>query len=67
MQVYLFRQNAARALTMDVTGRNLPACAPASNWMFVEALRINKSRRPLSAEALRQLHQVGYYILAADA
>ena len=67
MLVYLFRRTCDRALSTDVTGRNLPSRRAAIPWMFVEALRINKSRRPLSAEALRQLHQVGYYILAADA
>ena len=67
MLVYLFRQrNADRALTTDVTGRNLPRRTP-THWMFVKALQIDKSQPLLGTvdfeEASRQLEQVGYYIL----
>jgi hypothetical protein len=71
MFVYLFRQrNANRALTTDITGRNLPPRTPTSHWMFVEALQIDKCRPPQGIadfeEASRQLEQVGYYIFEAD-
>lgn len=59
MLVYLFQRNAGLALTREVTGRNLPCRTAASPWVFVEA----QYQPPLSAEALRHLHQVGYYIL----
>jgi hypothetical protein len=43
MPVYLFRQrNADRALTTDITGRNLPLRRPTSYWMFVKTLQIDK-------------------------
>ena len=70
MFIYLFRRNGDRALTTDITGRNIPPRTPTSHWVFVEALQINKSRPPLGiadfAEASRQLTQVGYYIFEAD-
>ncbi len=71
MFVYLFRQrNADRALTTDITGRNLPSRTPTSHWMFVKALRIDNWRPLLGVadfeEASRQLKQVGYYIFEAD-
>ena len=70
MRAYLFRQhNADRALTTDVTGRNLPPRTPKSYWMFVEALQIDKCRPLLGIadfeEASRQLKLVGYYIYEA--
>ena len=70
MIVYLFQQrNADRALTTDVTGRNLPPRAPTSQWVFLEALQIDKCQSPLGIadfdEASRQLKQVGYYIFEA--
>ena len=71
MFVYLFRQrNADRALTTDITGRNLPSRTPTSHWMFVKALQIDNWRPLLGVadfeEASRQLKQVGYYIFEAD-
>jgi hypothetical protein len=71
MFVYLFRQrNADRALTTDITGRNIPPRTPTGHWVFVKALQIEKSRPPLGIadfeEASRQLKQVGYYIFKAD-
>ena len=72
MFVYLFRQrNADRALTTDLTGRNLPSNTPTGHWMFVKAVQIDDC--PPSSlgiadfeEASRQLNQVGYYIFEAD-
>ena len=71
MFVYLFRhRNAGRALTTDITGRNLPPRTPTGHWVFVRALQIDKSRPPLGIadfeKAARQLEQFGYYIFEAD-
>jgi hypothetical protein len=71
MFVYLFRQrNADRALTTDITGRNIPPRTPTGHWVFVKALQIDKCRPPLGIadfeEASRQLKQVGYYIFKGD-
>ena len=67
MQVYLFRQNADRALTMDVTARNLPPSPAASPWVFVMALHFNKDRPPRCItdfeDALRNLGRFGFLIL----
>ena len=68
MLVYLFQNGAsARALTTDVTARNLPSRTAASHWMFVKMLQINNSRPPRCIadfnDALRQLDNFGYYIL----
>ena len=47
MFVYLFQnRTSARALTTDVTARNLPSRTAASHWMFVKVLQINKYRPP---------------------
>ena len=68
MLVYLFRQrrNGDRALTTDLTGRNLPSHTPDSHWVFVEVIDTEKTRPPLGIadfeEVSRQLEQVGYYI-----
>ena len=67
MFVYLFQsRTCARALTTDVTARNLPSRTAASPWMFVKVLQINKYRPPRCIadfdDALRQLDQFGYYI-----
>jgi hypothetical protein len=44
--VYLFRDKGTgnRALTMDVTGRNIPPVTSSTVWLFVEA--INTHRLP---------------------
>ena len=70
MLVYLFRRNGDRALTTDMTGRNLPSRTPSSHWMFVEALDTNKyePRRDIAEidGVLRQVKAFGYYIFEAD-
>jgi hypothetical protein len=69
MLVYLFQnRTSARALTTDMTARNLPSRTAASHWMFVKALQIDDNCRPLRCiadfnDALRQLNHFGYYIL----
>lgn len=68
MFVYLFQnRTSARALTIDVTARNLPSRTGGSHWIFVKRLQIDKSRPPRCIadfnDALRQLDLFGYYIL----
>ena len=40
MLIYLFRDGRTdnRALTMDVTGRNIPPVTSSTVWLFVEAV-----------------------------
>jgi hypothetical protein len=71
MIVYLFQQrNADRALTTDMTGRNIPSRIPSSHWMFVEALDTNKlePRRDIAEidDVLSRVKAFGYYIFEAD-
>ena len=50
MLVYLFRQRHTGdlALTTDVTGRNIPPVTSSTDWLFVEALDINKFAPPVA-------------------
>jgi hypothetical protein len=65
MFVYLFQRNGDRALTTDITGRNLPSSTPYSHWVFMEALDDEKTRPPLGVvdlkEALSRVRAFGYY------
>ena len=67
MLVHLFQQNRtfALALTMDVTGRNLPSRMAARNWVFLETLDTNNTRRNIAEidGMLRRVKAFGYYIL----
>ena len=38
-----FRRNGDRALTTDITGRNLPSSTPYRHWVFMEALDDEKT------------------------
>ena len=66
MLVHLFQQNRtfALALTMDVTGRNLPSRMAARNWVFLETLDTNKTRRNIAEidDVLSRVKAFGYYI-----
>ena len=44
MLIYLFRDERTdnRALTMDVTGRNIPPVTSSTVWLFVEAIDTHK-------------------------
>ena len=44
MLIYLFRDKKTRnlALTMDVTGRNIPLVTSSTVWLFVEVIDIRK-------------------------
>jgi hypothetical protein len=44
--IYLFRNERTdnRALTIDVTGRNIPLVTSSTVWLFVEAITWNSVR-----------------------
>jgi hypothetical protein len=50
---------------MDVTGRNLPSRMAARNWVFLETLDTNKTRRNIAEidDVLSRVKAFGYYIL----
>lgn len=61
MFVYLFRRNGGdRALTSDMTGRNLPDRTPSNHWMFVEALDTDKF--VIRQDIAQSIKASGYYI-----
>jgi hypothetical protein len=65
--IYLFRDERTdnRALTMDVTGRNIPSITSSTVWLFVEA--INTHSLPPQWDtgylryAVRQARTIGFY------
>jgi hypothetical protein len=65
MFVYLFQRNGDRALTTDITGRNLPSSTPYRHWVFMEAIDDEKTRPPLGVadlrEALSRVRAFGYF------
>jgi len=66
--IYLFRDERTdnRALTVDVTGRNIPPITSATVWLFVEA--IDTRRLPPRWDtaylryAVRQVEMTGFYL-----
>ena len=72
MLVYLFRQRRTDdlALTTDVTGRNIPSLTPSTEWIFVEALDIDKFEPRLDIAdfegVLRRVKAFGYYLFEAN-
>ena len=72
MLIYLFRDERTdnRALTVDVTGRNIPPITSATVWLFVEAIDTHKlPSRWDTAEfqyAVRQVEMTGFYELGWD-
>jgi hypothetical protein len=66
MLIHLFQQNrtCALALTMDVTGRNLPSRMAARNWVFLETLDTNKTRRNIAEidHVLSRVKSFGYHV-----
>ena len=66
--IYLFRDEKTenRALTMDVTGRNIPSVTLSTVWLFVEAINIHKLPplwdTPYLRDALRQVGITGFYL-----
>ena len=71
MLIYLFRDERTdnRALTMDVTGRNIPPVTSSTVWLFVEA--IDTHRLPPQWDtaylryAVRQARMTGFYLFEA--
>ena len=68
MFVYLFRKRRTDhfALTMDVTGRNIPSVPPSTDWIFVGALDISKFEPPWDTAdfryAVRQARMTGFHL-----
>jgi len=70
--IYLFRNEATDnlALTIDVTGQNIPPITPSTDWLFVEA--IDTVRFPATWDPsdfrclLRRLRVDGFYLFGAD-
>jgi hypothetical protein len=70
--IYLFRDEKTdnRALTMDVTGRNIPPVTSTTVWLFVEV--IDTQRLPPRWDtaylryALRQARMIGFYHFDAE-
>ena len=71
MLIYLFREERTdnRALTMDVTGRNIPPVTSSTGWLFVEMIDTHKlSPRWDTAYlryAVRQVRMIGFYLFEA--
>ena len=69
--IYLFRDEKTdnRALTMDVTGRNIPPVTSPTVWLFVEV--IDTQRLPPRWDtaylryAVRQARMIGFYLFDA--
>jgi hypothetical protein len=70
--VYLFQQKGTDdlALTIDVTGRNIPAARSSMDWLFVEALDTLKVPPTWHGvdfqRMLRLLRAAGFYLLEAE-
>ena len=70
--IYLFRDEATDnlALTVDVTGQNIPPITPSTDWFFVEAidtLRYPAPSEPIDFQCLlRRLRMDGFYLFGAD-
>ena len=69
MLIYLIRDEKMdnRALTIDVTGRNIPRVTSSTVWLFVEAINTHKLPpcwdTAYLREAMRQVEMTGFYLL----
>jgi hypothetical protein len=69
MLIYLFRDEKTGnlALTMDVTGRNIPLVTSSTAWLFVEAIDMHKLPPRWDTEylrhAVRQARTTGFHHL----
>jgi hypothetical protein len=69
MYIYVFRDEKAAhfALSMDVTGRNIPPVTSSTVWKFVEAINMHKPPprwdRANLRDAVRQARVIGFYHL----
>jgi hypothetical protein len=65
--IYQFRDKRTdnRALTMDVTGRNIPRVTSSTVWPFVEAINTHSPPPQWDTEYLRctvrQVRKIGFY------
>ena len=65
--IYLFRDERTdiRALTMDVTGRNIPPVTSSTVWLFVEAINTHvlppQWDTAYLRDAMRQARMTGFY------
>ena len=72
MLIYLFRDEKTRnlALTMDVTGRNIPLVTSSTAWLFVEAIDIHKLPPRWDTaylrDAVREARTTGFYHLKSE-
>jgi hypothetical protein len=73
MVIYLFRDEADNekfALSVDVTGENIPPTTPHTEWIFVEAIDTLKFVEPWDIgdfrQALDRLKADGYYMFAGE-
>jgi len=66
--IYLFRDERTdnRALTIDVTGRNIPPVTSSTVWLFVEAIDTQKLPphwdNAYLRYAVRQMRMTGFYL-----
>jgi hypothetical protein len=66
--IYLFRDEGTEnlALTIDVTGGNLPPVTPSTDWIFLEAINTLSSSPPWDIadfrRLLRWLRLDGFYL-----
>jgi hypothetical protein len=67
--IYLFRDEATDnvALTIDVTGQNIPPISPSTDWLFVEAIDTVGRMLPWDMAdlqcVLHRLSAEGFYLL----
>ena len=70
--IYLFRDERTdlRALTMDVTGRNIPAVTSSTVWLFVEAINTHvlppQWDTAYLRDAVHQARTTGFYHLGSE-
>jgi len=69
MVIYLFRDEADNekfALSMDITGRNIPPITAYTEWIFVEAIDTLKFGDPWDigdfSQVFERLKADGYYM-----
>jgi hypothetical protein len=69
--IYVFRKAAGElALTIDVTGKNIPSIDPTTSWTFLDTIDTLVSPPPWDLAdfqcLLTWLQSDGYYLLEAD-
>ena len=71
MLIYVFRDQGTRnlALTIDVSGHNLPSVSPSTHWIFIEAIDTLRYPPPWNVAdfqcLLRWLSVDGFYLFEA--